>query len=74
MSLFSTYRTGENRVTASILAVFRSLTLGRSERLLGAIMEQSEFELVRFQNQPSRGAPGVRRAKRASLSSRKSSA
>lgn len=58
-SLFSTYKTGENRVTASIMAVLRSLALGRIERLLGALMEQSEFELVRFQNQPSQGAPGV---------------
>src|SRR5215831_11477372 len=58
-NLFSTYKTGENRVTASILAVLRSLSLGRMERLLGALMEQSAFELVRFQNQPSPGAPGV---------------
>ncbi|MGE0820741.1 MAG: hypothetical protein AB7G75_04570 [Candidatus Binatia bacterium] len=58
-NLFSTYKTGENRVTASILAVLRSLSLGRIERLLGALMEQSTFELVRFQNQPSRGAAGV---------------
>ena len=59
MSIFSTYSTGENRVTASLLAVLRSLSLGRIERLLGAILEQSEFELVRFQNQPSKGAAGV---------------
>jgi hypothetical protein len=58
-SLFSTYTKGENRVTASILAVLRSLALGRIERLLGALLEQSEFELVRFQNQPSRGASGT---------------
>jgi uncharacterized membrane-anchored protein YjiN (DUF445 family) len=58
-SIFSTYSTGENRVTASILAVLRSLTLSRIERLLGAMLEQSELELVRFQNQPSRGAAGV---------------
>jgi hypothetical protein len=58
-NLFSTYKTGENRVTASIIAVLRSLSLGRIERLLGAMMEQSAFELVRFQNQPSRGAAGV---------------
>ncbi len=58
-NLFSTYKTGENRVTSSILAVVRSLSLGRIERILGALMEQSAFELVRFQNQPSRGAEGV---------------
>lgn len=58
-SLFSTYRAGENRVTASIIAVLRSITFSRAERLLGALMERSEFELVRFRNQPSRGAEGV---------------
>jgi hypothetical protein len=35
------------------------LSLQRTERLLGAIMEQSEFELVNFQNQPSKGGDGV---------------
>jgi hypothetical protein len=49
-SIFSTYSTGENRVTASILAVLKSLSLNRIERLLGALLEQSAFELVRFQN------------------------
>jgi Restriction endonuclease len=58
-SIFSTYSTGENRVTASVLAVLRSLSLERIERLLGALLEQSEFELVRFQNQPSKGGKGV---------------
>lgn len=58
-SIFSTYRAGENRVTASILAVLRSLSMGRCERILGALLEQSEFELVRFQNQPSKGTAGV---------------
>jgi len=58
-SIFSTYRTGENRVTASILAVLRSLSLGRCERILAALLEQSEFELIRFQNQPSKGSEGV---------------
>ncbi len=59
MSIFSTYSTGENRVTASILAVLSSLSLNRIERLLAAMLEQSEFELVRFQNQPSKGGAGV---------------
>ncbi len=58
-SIFSTYRTGENRVTASILAVLRSLALHRTERLLGALMERSEFELVTFQNQAAKGGKGV---------------
>jgi hypothetical protein len=58
-SIFSTYSTGENRVTASFLAVLRSLSLDRIQRLLGALLEQSEFELVRFVNQPSKGGKGV---------------
>ena len=58
-SIFSTYSTGENRVTASILAVLRSLSLSRIERLLGAMLEQSELELVKFQNQLSKGGAGI---------------
>ncbi len=58
-NIFSTYSTNENRVTASILAVIQSLSLSRIERLLGDLLGQSEFELVRFQNQPSKGSAGV---------------
>lgn len=58
-SIFSTYSTGENRVTASLLAVLSSLSLSRIQRLLGALLEQSDFELIRFENQPSKGAAGV---------------
>lgn len=58
-SIFSTYSTGENRVTASFLAVLKALSLGRIQRLLGSLMEQSEFELIRFENQPSKGGSGV---------------
>ena len=58
-SIFSTYKTGENRVTASILAVLRSLALHRTERLLGALMEQSDFQLVTFQNQTAKGGRGI---------------
>ncbi|HJQ35812.1 MAG TPA: hypothetical protein VKB93_01605 [Thermoanaerobaculia bacterium] len=50
MSLFSTYSTGENRVTASILAVLRSLSLRHTERLLGAMLEAPELELLDFSN------------------------
>jgi hypothetical protein len=57
--IFSTYSTGENRVTASFLAVLRSLSLGRIQRILGALLEQPEFELVQFENQPSKGGEGV---------------
>jgi hypothetical protein len=58
-SIFSTYKTGENRVTASILAVLRSLALRRTERIIGALTERSEFQLVAFQNQVSKGGKGV---------------
>jgi hypothetical protein len=59
MSIFSTYSTGENRVTASLLAVIRSLSLDRIQRLLGALLEQSEFELVKFENQIAKGGVSV---------------
>lgn len=59
INIFSTYSTGENRVTASILAVLQSLALQRTERLLGALLEQSDFQLVRFENQPAKGGKGV---------------
>jgi hypothetical protein len=58
-SIFSTYSTGENRITASTLAVLRSLSLGRIERLLGALLEQSDFELVRFENQINKDGKGI---------------
>ena len=41
------------------MAVLSSLSLKRIERLLGALFEQSELELVRFKNQPSSGSPGI---------------
>jgi hypothetical protein len=46
-------------VTASILAVLQSLSLDRIQRLIGALLEESEFELVKFQNQPAKGGAGV---------------
>lgn len=58
-SIFSTYSTGENRVTASFLAVLRTLSLGRIQRMIGALLEESEFELIRFDNQPSKGGKGI---------------
>lgn len=57
--ILSTYSTGENRVTASILAVLKSLSLDRIQRLLGALLEESEFELVTFSNQPCHGGDSV---------------
>jgi hypothetical protein len=61
--IFSTYRQGENRVTASILAVFRSLTLPRIESILGALLKEPEFQLVRFENQIAGGGESVPDAK-----------
>lgn len=58
-NLFSTYSQGENRVTSSILAVIRSLSLDRIERILRALLEQTDLEFVRFDNQPSKGGEGV---------------
>jgi hypothetical protein len=59
INIFSTYSTGENRVTASILAVLQSLSLQRTERLLGALLEEAEFQLVQFDNQPAKDGKGV---------------
>jgi hypothetical protein len=58
-NIFSTYSTGENRVTASILAVLQSLSLDRIQYILTALLEQPEFELIKFQNQPASGGAGV---------------
>ena len=58
-NIFSTYSQGENRVTSSIISVIRSLSLDRIERILGALLEQSELEFVRFENQPSKGGDAV---------------
>ena len=49
--LFSTYRQGENRVTASVLAVFERVDLSLVERLLGAASGESDLEMVSFRNQ-----------------------
>ncbi len=59
LELFSTYSTAENRVTAAVLAVLQSLSLSRIERLLGALLGDSEFTLATFQNQISKGGKGV---------------
>lgn len=59
MSIFSTYSTGENRVTASILAVLQALSLRHTERLLGAMLGVPELQLLEFANQVARGGRGV---------------
>jgi hypothetical protein len=49
--LFSTYRTGENRVTSSMLAVFQRIDLSLVERLLGAASGESSLGMITFTNQ-----------------------
>jgi hypothetical protein len=49
--LFSSYRTGENRVTASMLAVFERVDFGIVERLLSAATLESSLPFVSFANQ-----------------------
>ena len=51
--LFSTYSQGENRVTATILAVFERLSFAIVEQILQSILEEPETKLVNFQNQPT---------------------
>ena len=58
-SIFATYKTGENRVTASILAVLSSLSIERAQQIISALLEESEFEMITFQNQPSKGSKGI---------------
>lgn len=53
--LFSGYQQGENRVTASIMAVFERLNLSLVERILQLMVEGDELPLVRFENQTQRG-------------------
>ncbi len=58
MALFSTYATRENRVTAAVLAALRSLSVHRIEHIVGALLEQSDFELIRFEEQ-AKGSESV---------------
>ncbi len=51
-NLFSTYRQGENRVTATFLAVLQRLSLPNMDRILGALSGETSFSLVSFENQP----------------------
>ncbi len=50
-SLFSTYRAGENRVTASTLAVFERIGTDLVERLLGSASGETSLKFVSFINQ-----------------------
>ena len=50
--LFSTYRQGENRVTSTFLAILERLSLSNIDRILQTLLEDSDFRLINFQNQP----------------------
>ena len=52
--LFSTYSQGENRVTATFIAVLQRLSLPIMDRILGELLGEQEenFNLVTFVNQP----------------------
>ena len=50
--LFSVYSQGENRVTATFLAVLERLSLPNMNRILQALLGDLGFSLVSFTNQP----------------------
>ena len=50
--LFSTYSQGENRVTASILAVFERISFSIVEPILQALIQEPETAFLTFRNQP----------------------
>ena len=52
--LFSTYSQGENRVTATFIAVLQRLSLPIMDRILGELLGEQEetFNLITFINQP----------------------
>ena len=54
--LFSTYRQGENRVTASLMAVFERIDLTNLERILASASEDSALQLFSFENQVHGGS------------------
>ena len=56
--LFSTYQQGENRVTASTLAVLQRLGLHLTERILGGLLGEADLTLVRFIPLPATHGPG----------------
>jgi hypothetical protein len=54
--LFSTFRQGENRVTATFLAVLERLSPSNINRILQALLGEATFSLVTLHNQPKQGA------------------
>lgn len=51
--LLSSYRAGENRVTASMVAIFERIDLGLVEAILAAASGESSLQMVSFANQPN---------------------
>ncbi len=51
-SLFSVYKQGENRVTATFLAVLERLSLPNMDRILQGLLNEKTFSLISFENQP----------------------
>jgi hypothetical protein len=51
-TLFSTYSQGENRVTASILAVFERISFALVEKILTSLCDEENINLLKFTNQP----------------------
>jgi hypothetical protein len=49
--LFSTYSQGENRVTASMLAVFERISFSIVQQILQILLEETETEFLTFRNQ-----------------------
>lgn len=60
-SIFSRYRSGENRVTATFLAVLEELGTDSAEALLASGVDGGDegLELVRYRNQPSSAGEGT---------------
>jgi hypothetical protein len=60
-SIFSRYRQGENRVTATLLAVLERLGAETTEAILSTAVEGGDetLQLVRFRNQPMGAGEGV---------------
>ena len=60
--LFSIYKQGENQVTATLLAVLQRLSFLNVDRVLGALLGETGFKLVTFENQPKSkdGTPDAR--------------
>lgn len=56
--LFSRYTQGENRVTASILAVFERISFALVERILQILSEETNLSLLEIKNQIKSGKQG----------------